>query len=151
MKKSLTHPPYFYQSENLAKYKFKRKHQFNLTILNDFLFISNKFLVLQLFKQWLSIVKIGLVVMITTKHLFVTQIFGLKLEEKCFFVIQISVTKIIGKTVIWTNFRFWVSPPNYTNLGFMFLTQQSHVQLRVLWNLHSNANNFVLLEKKPGK
>ena len=86
--------------------------------------------------------------MITTKHLFVTWIFGLKLEEKCFFVIQISVTKIIGKTVIWTNFRFWVSLPNYTNLGFMFLTQQSHVQLCVLWNLHCKANNFVLLEKK---
>ena len=89
--------------------------------------------------------------MITTKHLFVTWIFGLKLEEKCFFVIQISVTKIIGKTVIWTNFRFWVSLPNYTNLGFMFLTQQSHVQLCVLWNLHCKANNFVLLEKKKRK
>ena len=45
----------------------------------------------------------------------VTQIFGLKTEENCFFVIQIPVTKIIGKTGIWTIFCFWVSPPNYTN------------------------------------
>ena len=33
----------------------------------------------------------------------VTQIFGLKTEEKCLFVIHIPVKKIIGKTAIWTN------------------------------------------------
>ena len=76
----------------------------------------------------------------------VTQIFGLKTEEKCFFVIQIPVTKIIKKTAIWTNFCVWVSPPNYTNWAFMFLIQQSHIQRRALWNLLCNANNFVLLE-----
>ena len=44
-----------------------------------------------------------------------TQVFVLKTEEKCFFVIQIKVTKLIGETAIWTNFYFWVSPPNYGN------------------------------------
>ena len=77
----------------------------------------------------------------------VTQIFGLKTEEKCFFVIQVQVTKVIGKSAIWTNFSFWVSPPNYTNWEFMFLMQQSRVQSRVLWNLLCNAKNFVLFEK----
>ena len=33
----------------------------------------------------------------------VTQIFGLKTEEKRLFVIHIPVKKIIGKTAIWTN------------------------------------------------
>ena len=41
----------------------------------------------------------------------------------------------------------WESPPNYTNWGFMFGMQQSHVQWRVLWNLLCNANNLVLTEK----
>ena len=76
-----------------------------------------------------------------------TQIFGLKTEKKYFFVIQIPVTKIIGKSAIWTIFCFWVSPPNYINWAFMFLMQQSHVQWCVLWNLLCNANNFVLLEQ----
>ena len=77
----------------------------------------------------------------------ITQILGLKTEEKCFFFIQISVKRIIGKTAIWTIFCFWESPPNYTNWGFMFGMQQSHVQWRVLWNLLCNANNLVLTEK----
>ena len=76
----------------------------------------------------------------------VTQIFSLKTKDKCFFVIQIPVTKIIGKTAIWTIFCFGVSPPNYTNWAFMFLMQQSHVQC-VLWSLLCNANNLVLPEK----
>ena len=76
--------------------------------------------------------------------LLAVQIFGLKTEEKCLFVIQIPVTKIVGKTALWTNFLFLVSPPNYTNWTYMFLTQQSHVQCRVLLNLLCNANSFVL-------
>ena len=44
-----------------------------------------------------------------------TQIFGLKTKEKCFFIIHIKVTKLIGKTATWTNFYFWVSPRNYAN------------------------------------
>ena len=63
-----------------------------------------------------------------------------------FFVIQIAVTKIIGKTAIWTIFCFGVSPANYTNWAFMFLMQQSHVQC-ILWSLLCNANNLVLPEK----
>ena len=101
---------------------------------------------LRFFQQWLSIAKFVLIVLIKTYHLLVTQTFGLKTEEKCFFVIQIPVTKIIGKTAIWTNFCFLVSPSNYTNCTFMFLMQQSHVQWRVLWNLLCNGNKFVLLE-----
>ena len=38
--------------------------------------------------------------------LLAVQIFGLKTEEKCLFVIQIPVTKIVGKTALWTNFLF---------------------------------------------
>ena len=54
---------------------------------------------------------------------------GLKTKEKCFFLIQIPVKKIIRKTAIWAIFFFfWVSPSNYTNWEFIFLMQQSHVQ-----------------------
>ena len=81
----------------------------------------------------------------------VTQIFGLKTKENCFFVIQIPVTKIIAKTAIWTNFCFWVSPRSYINCSFMFLMQQSHVEWCVLSNLLCNANNFVLLQKMENK
>ena len=66
-----------------------------------------------------------------------------------FFLIQSPVTKIIGKTAIWTIFCFWVSPPNYTNLEVMFMMQQSHIQWRIKWNLLSNAHNLVLPEKIP--
>ena len=34
--------PYIHQSEKLAKYRSKRKHQLNVTILNDFFVISKK-------------------------------------------------------------------------------------------------------------
>ena len=93
-----------------------------------FLSFQKEFLMLWLLKQWLNIAKFALIVLIKTEHLLVTQIFGLKTEEKSFFVIQIPLTKTIAKTAIWTNFCFWVSPPNYTNWAFMFLMQQSHVQ-----------------------
>ena len=67
-------------------------------------------------------------VLIDTQHHSITQMLGLKAEEKCFFVIQIPMAKIIGKTAIWAIFRFWVSLPNYTNWSFKFVMQQSHVQ-----------------------
>ena len=61
---------------------------------------------------------------VNEKNLFVSHILGLKTEEKCFFDIQIPVTKIIGKTAIWTILSF---SPDYTNWEFMFLMQQPHV------------------------
>ena len=69
-------------------------------------------------------------------------------EERCFFVIQIPVTKIIRKTAIWTMFCFWVSPHSYINWVYMFLMQQSHVQWYVSWYLFCNANNLVFLDFK---
>ena len=93
-----------------------------------FLSFQKKFLMLRLFKQWLTIAKFVLIVLINTYQLLVTQILGLKREEKYFFVIRIPVTKIIAKTSIWTFFCFWVSPLNYTNWEFMLLIQQSHAQ-----------------------
>ena len=50
------------------------------------------------------------------------------------------------KIAIWTIFGFWVSPPNYKNLEFMLLMQQSHVQWRVQWNNLNNAHNLILPE-----
>ena len=91
--------------------------------------------------------KFFLIVLINTQYFLVIQILDLEKEEKCFFVIQIPVTKVIGKTAIWTNFCFWVSPPNYTNWAFMFLMQQSDVQWRVLWNLLCNAVVLFYLKK----
>ena len=83
---------------------------------------------LRLFKQWCTIAKFVLIVLINTQQFLVTQILGLKRKEKCFFVIRIPVTKIIGKTSIWTIFCFWVSPLNYTNWEFMLPVQQSQVR-----------------------
>ena len=73
----------------------------------------------------------ALIVLISTLQLLVFQTLSLKTEEKCYFLIQIPVKKMIRKTAIWTMFCFWVSPPNYTNREFIFLIQQSHVQRRV--------------------
>ena len=78
----------------------------------------------------------------------VTQILALKRKEKCFFVIRIPVTKIVGKTSILTIFCFWVFPLNYTNLEFMLLIQQSHAQLSILRNLLCKAHHLILPEKK---
>ena len=74
----------------------------------------------------------------------------LKTEENFFFVVQTGVTKIIGNS-FWTIICFWVSPPNYTNLEFMFLIQQSHVQWRAKWNLPFNSLNSNLARKNLEK
>ena len=37
---------------------------------------------------------------------------GLRTEEKCFFVIQIPVRKVIGKAATWTIMCFSISVPN---------------------------------------
>ena len=79
---------------------------------------------LQLFKGCLTIAKLASIALIKTQHLLITEIFGLTTEQKCVFVIKIKVTKIIGKTAIWTNFCFWVSLPNCVNWASMFLMQQ---------------------------
>ena len=93
-----------------------------------FLSFEKEFLMLQLFKLWLTIAKFPLIVLTNIQHFLFTQILGLKIEEKCFFVIQIPETKVIGKTAAWTIFSFWVSPLNYPNWEVMFLMQQSHEQ-----------------------
>ena len=67
------------------------------------------------------------IVLSNTYHVLITQMLGLKREEKCFFVIQISLNKFIEKTAIWTIFCFWASPLN--------------------WNLLCNAHNLVFPEK----
>ena len=38
--------------------------------------------------------------MVNTQHLLIGQVLGLKTEEKCFFVIQITVAKVAEKTAI---------------------------------------------------
>ena len=65
-----------------------------------------------------------------------------------FFLIQIPVTKIIGKTAILTVFCFCVSAPSYTNLEFMFLMQQSHVQCGVQWNLLAIAHTWFQISEQ---
>ena len=102
---------------------------------------------LQLLKQYFTIARFASIALIIIKHLLITQIVGLKTEQKCLFKIQTKVTIIIGKTAIWKNFCFWVSPPNYTTWAFMFLMQQSHVQWRVLWNFLCNAVVLFYLKK----
>ena len=76
-----------------------------------------------------------------------TQTFRLKTEQKCFFVIEIKVTKLIGKTAICSNFYLWVSPPNYALWRVMFMMQESHIEWRVLWNLLQNAVVLFYLKK----
>ena len=77
---------------------------YNMTFLS----CQNKLFMLRLFKQKLTIAKFALINFINADHTLITQILGLKTEEKCFFVIQIPVTKIIGKTAILTIFCFCV-------------------------------------------
>ena len=69
-----------------------------------------------------------LIVLINILDLLVIQILDLKTEEKCFFLIQISVKKNEQKNCYLDNFLFLGIPPNYTNWEVMFLIQQSHVQ-----------------------
>ena len=45
-----------------------------------------------------------------------------------FLTFQIPVTKIIGKTAIWTIVSLWVSPSDHKNWKFMSLMEQPHVQ-----------------------
>ena len=65
-----------------------------------------EFLMLRFFKKRLIIAVFDLIVLSNAYRVLISQILGLKREEKCFFVIQISLTKIIEKTTIWTIFCF---------------------------------------------
>ena len=50
---------------------------------------------LQLFQKWLTIAKFTLIVLGDTQHLAFSHILGLKIGEKSFIVIQITVTEIV--------------------------------------------------------
>ena len=111
-----------------------------------FLSFQKDFLILRLLNQRLIV---AICLTCFDQHLtpFGYSDFRLKNRREMFLSYSIPVTKIIGKTSIWTIFCFWESPPNYTNWEFMFLMQKYHVQWRVQWNLLSNSHNLVLPEK----